>query len=208
MDKFQTLHEKGNLGVDIYPNILPANIPSNAIDTSKLADSAITTAKIADSAVTTAKIADGAITHSKLATASVDTSNLVDGAVSTAKIADGAITSVKISPHNIGSNELATYFTALIDYLVARGVVDFNSAMHEIARLLRDGLPLAFFISEDITKDIYKPVFIYVDQQTPEITFFANVVGSFSRLMSLGTDADWTQFVNDYRDTLYLKVIL
>ena len=208
MDKIQTLHEKGNLGVNVYPNILPANIPNNAIDSTKIADSAIITAKIADSAVTTDKIADDAITNSKLATSSVDTANLIDGAVTTDKIADGAITSAKIAPHNIGSNELATYFTTLIDYLTARGVTNFATAMNEIAKLLRDGLPLAFFISEDITKDIYKPVIIYVDQQTPEITLFAVVAGSFTRLVSLGTDADWTQFVSDYRDTLYLKVIL
>lgn len=208
MDKFSTLHEKDNPSVNVYPNIQPTNIPAGAIDTTKLADSAVTTAKVADSAITTAKIADGAITHDKMGANAIDTANIVDGAITTTKIADGAITSAKIAPHNIGSRELAIYFPNFIDYLDARGVVDFASAMHVITRLLRDGLPLATFISEDITKDIYKPVLIYVDQQAPEITLFANVGGSFSRLVSLGTDADWAQFVSDYRHTLYLKVIL
>lgn len=208
MDKFTTLHEKDNHNVNIYPNIQPTNIPDGAVDTTKLADSAVTTAKVADSAITTAKIADGSITHAKMAVNAIDTANIIDGAITNIKIANSAITSDKISPNNIGSRELATWFNPLIDYLVARGVVDFATAVHETAKLLRDGLPLATFISEDITKDIYKPVLIYVDQQTPEITLFANVGGSISRLVSLGSDAEWTQFVSDYRRILYLKVIL
>lgn len=208
MNKITTLHEKDNPNVDIYPNVLPSNIPAGAVDTTKLADSAVSTAKVADSAITTAKIADGAITHDKIGANAIDTANIIDGAITNAKIADATIAGAKIVQHGIGSRELATYFTTLISYLTSHGVTDFATAMNGITRLLRDGLPLAFFISEDITKDLYKPVLIYVDQQTPEITLFGYVSGSFSRLVSLGSDADWTQFVKDFRDTLYLKVIL
>ena len=208
MNKITTLHEKDNPNVDIYPNVLPANIPAGAIDTTKLADSAVSTAKIADSAITTAKIADGAITHAKIATNAIDTANIIDGAITNAKIADATIAGRKIAPHDIGSRELATYFTTLISFLTSHGVTNFATAMNHITRLLRDGLPLAFFISEDITKDLYKPVLIYVDQQAPEITLFGYVSGGFARIVSITTDAEWTQFVSDFRDTLYLKVIL
>lgn len=228
MDKLQTLHEIDHPEVNVYPNIQPANIPSGAIDGSKLAPASVTASKIADGAIQYAHISpgaihedsleNGAVTENKLGASAVSTGKIADNAVTTAKIADGAITTAKIVDHAVttekialgavGHNELALTLDSVIDYLVTtRGVTDFASAIHEIARLLREGLPLNFFISEDLTKDIYKPVYFYVDQQTPEITLYGIVTGSPARIVSLASDADWTQFVSDYRDILYMKVI-
>ena len=228
MDKLQTLHEIDHPEVNVYPNIQPANIPNASIDTSKLASASVTASKIADGAIQYAHISpgaihedsleDGAVTENKLGASAISTGKIADSAITTAKIADGAITTAKIVDHAVttekialgavGHNELALSLDSVIDYLVTtRGVTDFASAMHEFARLLREGLPLDFFISEDLTKDVYKPVNFYIDQTTPEITMYGIVSGSPARIASLGTDADWTQFVSDYRDILYMKVI-
>lgn len=217
MDKLQTLHEIDHPEVNVYPNIQPANIPSGAIDSSKLASGSVVSEKIANGAVlhdhigTGAihedNIEDGAITTSKLGAQAVTTAKIADGAITTAKIPDNAITTEKIAPQAVTASRIAVSNDNLIEFLIDVGVTDFASAINAITRLLRDALPVAFFISEDLTKDIYKPVIIYVDQLTPEITFFGNVAGSFFRIASLGTDADWTQFVSDYRHILYMKVI-
>lgn len=228
MDKLQTLHEIEHPEVNVYPNIQPANIPSGAIDGSKLASASVTASKIADGAIQYAHISpgaihedslgNGAVTENKLGASAVSTGKIADSAITTAKIADGAITTVKIvdhavtsekiALHAVGHNELAVSLENVVDYLVTtRGVTDFASAMHEFSRLLREGLPLDFFISEDLTKDIYKPVTFYIDHVTPEITMYGIVTGSPARIVSLATDADWTQFVSDYRHILYMKVI-
>lgn len=218
MDKLQTLHEIDHPEVNVYPNVLPANIPDGAIDGSKLASGSVTESKIADGAIRYAHIApgavhedslqDGAVTESKLGASAVTTGKIADGAITTAKIENRAVTTDKIALGAVGHNELALSLVNVIDYLVnTQGVTDFASAMHEFARLLREGLPLDFFISEDLTKDVYKPVAFYVDQVAPEITMFGIVSGSPARIVSLATDADWTQFVSDYRDILFMKVI-
>lgn len=218
MDKLQTLHEIDHPEVNVYPNIQPANIPSGAIDSSKLASGSVVSAKIANGAVLhdhigagavhEDNIEDGAITTSKLGAQAVTTAKIADSNITTAKIVDHAITTEKIALHAVGHNELALSLESVIDYLViTRNVTDFASAMHELTRLLREGLPLDFFVSEDITKDIYKPITFYIDQVTPEITMYGIVTGSPARIVSLATDADWTQFVSDYRDILYMKVI-
>lgn len=218
MDKLQTLHEIDHPEVNVFPNILPANIPNGAIDGSKLADDSVTESKIADGAIHYAHISpgavhedslqDGAVTENKLGASAVSTGKIADGAITTAKIENRAVTTDKIALHAVGHNELALSLDNVIEYLITtRGVTDFASAMHEFARLLREGLPLDFFISEDLTKDVYKPVTFYVDQVAPEITMFGIVSGSPARIASLGTDADWTQFASDYRDILFMKVI-
>lgn len=228
MDKLQTLHEIDHPEVNVYPNIQPANIPDDAITTAKIASQAVTASKIADGAIQYVHITpgaihedslqDGAVTENKLGALAVTTGKIADNAITTAKIADGAITTAKILDHAVttdkialgavGHNELALSLENVIDYLVITlGVTDFASAMHYLTRLLRDGLPLDFFVSEDITKDIYKPVYFYVDQLTPEITLYGIVAGVPARIASLASDADWTQFVSDYRDILFMKVI-
>lgn len=51
-----TLKKKGDISVDIYPNIKAENIPNNAIDENKISDASITTNKIADNSVTKDKL--------------------------------------------------------------------------------------------------------------------------------------------------------
>lgn len=66
-DLIDTLHPESNPSDNIYPNIKKANIPSEAVDASKLAANAVTTAKINDGAVTQDKIRNGAVNGNKLA---------------------------------------------------------------------------------------------------------------------------------------------
>lgn len=227
MDKLQTLHEIDHPEVNVYPNIQPANIPNASIDSSKLASASVTASKIADGAIQYAHISPGAIhedslengavaenklgasavSTGKIADSAITTAKIVDGAITTAKIPDNAITTAKIAPQAVTASRIAVSNENLIEFLIDIGVTDFASAMNAITRLLRDALPVAFFISENLTKDVYKPVIFYVDQVTPEITMFGYVSGSFARIASLGTDADWTQFVSDYRQILYVKRI-
>lgn len=53
---YETLKKKNDPSVEVYPNIEAQNIPSNAVDTSKINDGAITTNKISDEAVTYNKL--------------------------------------------------------------------------------------------------------------------------------------------------------
>ena len=64
--KITTLKAKTS-GDDVYPNILAQNIPSSAVDGTKIANNTITTGKLQDGAVTGSKIANGTITGNKLA---------------------------------------------------------------------------------------------------------------------------------------------
>lgn len=92
------LIEKDNTDNIVRPNIVSANIPSNAV----------TTSKIADGAITDAKIADGAITSDHLDTNSVDTINIIDGAVTTAKIDNYAITAIKLDNQCVTEDKIAS----------------------------------------------------------------------------------------------------
>ena len=85
----KTLTKKGDASVEVYPNIKRDNIPSGAVDTSKLDDGA----------VTTAKIQDGAVSGSKLASGSVSTAKIGAGAVTESRIANGSITASKFGYH-------------------------------------------------------------------------------------------------------------
>lgn len=60
-DVITNLHPKDDNTINLRPNIISDNIPSNAVTTDKINDAAVTTAKIADEAITNTKIADGSI---------------------------------------------------------------------------------------------------------------------------------------------------
>ena len=184
MDKYQTLHEKDHPENSVYPNIQPINIPSGAIDTSKLADSAVTSAKIADSAVTTAKINDGAVTRAKIALgaigtdeiedgvitsakiadANITTAKINDGAVTTAKIANRAITNDKLGDASVDSRTIDYSIISIADYFVSQNVTDLSDAMNALTKLYRDMLVVDTFVSADLTDDLFGATRISVDR--------------------------------------------
>ena len=70
-----TLHKKEDASVDVYPNIKRDNIPSGAINTSKIEDGSITESKIVDGAVSTDKLALESVTFNELDTSLKDAYN-------------------------------------------------------------------------------------------------------------------------------------
>lgn len=215
MDKFQTLHEKGNLGVNVYPNIQPSNIPSNAIDTTKLADSAVTTAKVADGAITTAKIADGAITTAKLALLSVDTGNIVNSAVTaskiatnavtTAKIASNAVTTAKIADGAITTPKINRTIVNLTDYLNSASVSTFAQAQNVIATLLRDRIAIDILYSDDDLVSTIHMATISVD--ATYIHVYQLKSGGWGEVATISSDAELTTFMAGLGKEIYLKVM-
>ena len=97
-DIITTLNKKGDRTVNVYPNIKQANIPANAVDSSKLASNSVTTGKIDNKAVTTAKLDNSAVTTDKINDGAVTTNKLNDSSVTTDKIVDHNVTSDKMSP--------------------------------------------------------------------------------------------------------------
>ena len=107
-DIITTLNKKGDRTVNVYPNILGANIPANAVDSSRLASNSVTTGKLASNSVTTGKIDNKAVTTAKLDDNAVTTAKLDDNAVTGSKIADSTIGSAKLD-----KTEFSPYLTAL-----------------------------------------------------------------------------------------------
>ncbi len=123
-DLIKTL-KSSETGNDVYPNIKPDNIPSDAITSAKINDGAVTTDKLADTSVTTAKIHNGAVTTAKIEDEGVSTAKIgnlavttakIDtGAVTSAKIGDSAVTGTKINDGAVSYNKLASALKNLID---------------------------------------------------------------------------------------------
>lgn len=65
-DVITNLHPKDDNTINLRPNIVSDNIPSNAVTTDKINDAAVTTAKIADESITYTKIASGAVGYGQL----------------------------------------------------------------------------------------------------------------------------------------------
>ncbi len=113
-----TLHPKGSLTDNLYPNILSDNIPDAAINTAKIADGSITSAKIGnyevkstnldDDSVSTAKLIDQSVTNTKLSDNSISSGKIRSNAVTTAKIADANVTTAKIADGNVTMDKLET----------------------------------------------------------------------------------------------------
>lgn len=102
----KTLHPKGNLSDNIYPNITKANIPSYAIDETKLDDLSVSESKIQNNSISTSKIKANAITSTKIANNSVTSAKLDAKSVTTSKIDDGAVTNSKIEDYTIEESKM------------------------------------------------------------------------------------------------------
>lgn len=66
-DIISTLHPENRPLDDLYPNILPDNIPADAVSTARIQNLAVTTPKIANGAITADKIKNGEVTENKIA---------------------------------------------------------------------------------------------------------------------------------------------
>lgn len=107
-DIITTLNKKGDRTVNVYPNIQQANIPANAIDSTRLASNSVTTGKLASNSVTTGKIDNKAVTDAKLNDNAVTTDKILDSAVTGSKIANSTI-----NPSKLNKTEFSPYLTAL-----------------------------------------------------------------------------------------------
>lgn len=95
-ETLQDLKLKNDPSTIVRPNIVAGNIPSGAIDSTKLATGA----------VTASKIGAGAVQSSNIATGAVNTAAVEDGAIDSNKLASGAVTAVKIGSRAVGKGKL------------------------------------------------------------------------------------------------------
>ena len=127
-----TLKKKGDISVDIYPNIKAENVPNNAIDENKIADNSITTNKIVDASITTNKILDSAVTTNKILDSAVTGSKITDASITNIKIVDNSITKNKL---NVIKKKYNVVFdladTDLSSYDVDGGAAYFEMALNE-----------------------------------------------------------------------------
>lgn len=114
----------------VNPNIVSDNIPSEAVNSAKLAPSSVTADKLANGAVSQAKLADSsvsankiqasAVTQAKIATGAVTNGKLGSASVTTDKLANQAVTGVKIEDNAITFDKLAPYNTKRLKDLLPR----------------------------------------------------------------------------------------
>ena len=101
----------------VRPNIVSDNIPSGAIDSTKLGASSVTSPKIAPSAVQSQHISAGAVQEAALDSLSVSTAKIQGGAVTTPKLANQAVnkSKAKIGLIQIASGPWSTFADMLAD---------------------------------------------------------------------------------------------
>ena len=215
MNKYQTLREKDHPENNVYPNIDTQNIP----------DSGVTTSKIADGAITTAKIATGAVGNAQLATDAVDTSNIVAGSVTSSKIGSGAVTAVKIASNAVTTGKIADLavttqklaggavtsakvartWKTLYDIFNGLGVRYLVDAVTELIKLLRDGIVLQSFFSEDVmTTDIQSVKFAVFGGG---IYIYGLKSGGWSEITHLTSDAEFSAYMTNDAKLVYLLVM-
>lgn len=90
----------------IYPNIVGDNIPTGAVDSSKIATGAVTNTKIASLAVTNDKIASKSITADKIASKTITNDEISDETIQAGKIANSTLTANKIKWDITNLNDL------------------------------------------------------------------------------------------------------
>lgn len=105
-----TLKKKGDISVDIYPNIKAENIPNNAIDENKIQDASISYNKLQANSVRNDNIINYAVTEGKIA----------DNSISNGKIQDNAIDYYKLNKKLMmyHFNIIATIGSSTISFMV------------------------------------------------------------------------------------------
>ena len=126
MDKISTLHPKGDLTTNIYPNIVADNIPSGAITADKIASKTITNSELADRCIDNLILGIFSVETENIANLSVTTEKIDNRSITTDKIADGAINEAKLDPsvtslftkhlYSLQFNISNTYVTIFTNY--------------------------------------------------------------------------------------------
>ncbi len=83
----QTLKLESDPSTNVFPNIKKENIPSLAIDSTKIENGAVIAAKIANGAVQSSHISPGAVGTAAIENLAVTSSKIANGAVLSSKIA-------------------------------------------------------------------------------------------------------------------------
>ena len=132
-DKITTLHPKGDLATNVYPNIKQENIPNDAITTDKIVNSAVTESKIANNSVTENKIANAsissvkiknnAIENAKIKNLAIDSSKLANNSVTTDKINNDAVTEYKIADESVTNSKLSIAIQNLLSEIVPLQII-------------------------------------------------------------------------------------
>ena len=197
MDKFQTLREKDNPSNNVYPNVKPQNIPSDAITTEKIVDGAVTGGKIANYTITSSKIVPEAVTGDKIAQNAVSSSRLASGAVTTPKIVNEAITEPKL---NIKSTTLPLYMTE-------KGISPANNTPAELAdafgRIIKsmDALVLSVYLQTNAL--VVAPVFLCKDASRAKWIFGYD----FSTIYQASTTQEVTDFLTGIANFIHIVYI-
>lgn len=166
----------------INPNIVGDNIPTGAVDASKIATGAVTSEKIASRAVTSDKLATRAVTSDKLDLDSVDAQSIQANAIQSFHISAKAVTLAKMNfvsatlTRSLGSSDLQALYSLFVEIVTNPGYMKI------------------YF--EDSGE--YSPLQI-VNLEPSRLIF--NLKGS---TMTIGSDADASQFISDYGDYVFI----
>lgn len=213
MDKLTTLRETSHPENLVYPNIKRENIPTGAIDSTKLDTDAVTSPAINEGAVQTRHISPGAVGNDALAVDAVHDVNILDSSVSEAKlgplsvsrgkIQDGAIGKNQIESGSVDQSRLDVVRGDFVSYLISEmGVVDFSSAYSAITHLIRDNLALSLVLSDGT--DFYP---LYYSCHGAGYIELGYVKGSFMVFATITDDVSWGQFASTYRLKIEMRFI-
>lgn len=199
---------KENPATIVHPNIERANIPNNAINTSKIDALAVTTGKIAPNAVTSARIADGAVTESKILDNSVGATKLQSSSITTDKIVNGAVTTGKIATRSVTENRLNIKQINFVDWCALQGLVN-NHTWQELgaafsALISQDyGLTISMHYEQGTQRS---QVFLGVDAAGAGFMFMSD---DFTQQIDFDTDAKVATFmdVNGVARDIYITFI-
>lgn len=183
--KITTLKAKTS-GDDVYPNILAQNIPSSAVNNTKIADNAISKSKMQNDSVGTNQIEDGAITNSKIGVNAVTAYSINDGAVDNDQLHVNAVSAAKMKLYE--ENILG----ALTDYDIPYGTLaDFAAALKNIMTLGNPFWAIRFWYRGSGTNEVY-PVTFEVDGSNM-VTWRRS--DDYSQANDLTSDADVLSFI-------------
>lgn len=166
----------------VYPNIVGDNIPAGAVDASKIATGAVTREKIADASVNSSKLATQSVTADKIASNAVDGQTIQENSIETFHIVSNAVTLAKMNfvsatlTRSLGSADFQALYSLLVEFVENPGYMK--------------------IYWKDSTA--YSPLQI-VNLDPSRLIF--NLKGS---TMTIGSDADASQFISDYGDYVFI----
>lgn len=188
----QDLKLKNDPDTIVRPNIVPGNIPSGAIDSTKLAAGAVTASKIGTGAVTASALGTGAVTASAIGSNAVTSAKIANAAITKTKIADGTITLNKIDNANASLRDLFTAGESNADAYAA------------LALLMRDVSSKFLYDDGEIVANLN----LYIDSSESPAWCFAFMVQDDGTLRKI-IICDDTHTIDDFLasyDSLYCKV--